>query len=174
MTLYRVELREAVAAAILGANTAVGANVFTARTMPSRAADLPNVYIQSPSDRGESLNRGPPQFLRTAQIMVVARVSASSGPAAETALDALTEQIELAIMTNSPLLSMIQQVSSMEIGIRVNADTNPVIGEARMDFYLEWTEFYPITGPALTSITGTLQSGGNTDFAAMDVTFPQS
>lgn len=177
MTLYRVELREAVAAAIVAASTDAGPRVFTAMTMPSRAADLPNVYIQSPTDRAESLNRGPPQFLRTGQISVIARVAASNGPAAEAALDVLSEQIELAVLTNGPLMRMINQVSSMEIGVRVNADTNPVIGEAMMNFFLEWIETYPMpsgSGPPLTTITGTMQSGGNADFAGMKVTPPQS
>ncbi|MBB2196561.1 hypothetical protein HLH44_03625 [Gluconacetobacter sp. 1c LMG 22058] len=174
MTLYRVELREAVSAAILAADTAAGPRVYTARTMPSRAVDLPNVYVQSPSDQAESLNRGPPQFLRTAQIVVIARVSAFTGPAAELVLDTLTEQIELAVLTNGPLAQMVQQFSRLETAVRVNSENNPVIGEARMDFYLEWTETYPIAGGPFNGISGTMQANGNDAFAEMSVRLNQS
>lgn len=176
MTLYRVELREAVAAAILAANTTAETRVYTARTMPSRADALPNVYIQSPTDRAESLNRGSPQFVRTGTITVIARVAAASGPAAESLLDVLTEQIELAVVSNNPLMQMITQISSMETGVRVNAENNPVIGEAMMNFYLEWMESFaaPPSGGDLVSITGTMQSGGNANFADMGVSIPQS
>ncbi|GBQ23135.1 hypothetical protein AA12717_1403 [Gluconacetobacter sacchari DSM 12717] len=176
MTLYRVELREAAAKALVDAATMAGQRVFTACTMPSRPADLPNIYVQSPTDRAESLNRGPPQFVRTGLIVVIARVSAASGPEAEVALDILTEQIELAILTNGPLMRMITQVSSLETGIRVNAETSPVIGEARMDFTMEWIETYPMqsAGAAPVAIAGSMQSGGNSTFAGMNVNSPQS
>ncbi len=161
MTLYRVELREAAATALVAANTIAGANVFTARSLPIAPAGLPSIYLQVPTDRAESAGRSAPGFTRVAYLVVRGRVAQGGPGQVETALDTLAEQIELALMCDAGLQAMIQQVTEIQTEVKVSSETGDHLGEVRMLFGLEFTEYFPVVGTPLTQITGEIETFDN-------------
>ncbi|MGR2678724.1 hypothetical protein [Chromobacterium haemolyticum] len=155
--LYRTQLRNAVVAALQAANTLAGQKVYAPRDLPVTPPGMPLILVQTPMERKQG--RGPvgaPQFLTTATVAVNARVSAASAGQVESLLDTLCDQIENAVLTNSAVLRMVQQVLAVETEIEVSAQQRDHLGEAWMRFDFEYPELFalPVTQP-LTDINGT-------------------
>lgn len=150
-------LQNLVAAALAG-KTAVGANVFTPRTWPTTADEMPIILVQSPRETKQNSNgrTGPAEFFVTTTIRVVARVSAKAGSgdagavAAEFAVGLLQRQIEIAVINDDALRRAIQKFSSVEIETGVKSEGGLVFGELVMDLALEFYQgpeaFAPVVG----------------------------
>jgi len=169
MTLYRAELREAAATALMNAKTIAGVNVFTARSLPIKSDALPAIYLQVAQDRAESQGRGPPAFTRNATLAIRALVSGGTPENAELTCDIIAEQIEQTLMCDYTFQSMIQQVSDMTSEIKVTSETDKHIGEVRMLLGLEYYENFMPGGQPLTAVNATIAAEGNAAFAEVSV-----
>lgn len=165
MTLYRVELKQAAAAALAGISGVK--SVFIDRSLPMTADMLPAIIISCPRDNGISVGRAQPQFTRVSHLYVHARLCHTSPENAEAEVEAFAEQIELAIMLDVGLQAMLTQVTEIETEVDINSKTAEHTGEVSMHFGLEYIETYPPPGTPLTEITGTMTANGNADFAGM-------
>ncbi|PYD79986.1 hypothetical protein ACM0P6_02840 [Komagataeibacter sucrofermentans] len=169
MTPYRVILREAAAAVLLNASTVAGQKIYTARSLPSTIAVLPNVYLQVPIDQGTSLGRSQPGFRRVAYLQIEGRVTGGTPAKVEDTLDLLAAQIEYALMQDASFQAQIQQVTEIDTRISIDSSGSRHLGAVTIRMGLEFDEYYLANGPALTEITGTMTANGNTDFAGMQV-----
>lgn len=144
--LTRAHLRQRAVAALKAAHTLAGQRVFSPRDWPTWHNDYPVLLVQTPRERKESVARGVPQFTTICHLAVTARVEAASAEAAEADLETLCGQIEAALLTDYELISHLQQIASVETRLEVTAETRSHIGEAQLDFGLEFYEvFDPIT-----------------------------
>lgn len=169
---YRHLLRETACHVLLASGTDAGEKVFTARSMPSEAKQLPQITLQVPIDRGESFGRSAPGFRRVAYLVVVGKVSHSSAEKTELALDRLGSQIEYALMQSPALQGMIQQVTEIDLRVQIDASGETFLGMVTVRLGLEYSEYFELTGLPLAEIDGKLSANGNDDFADLRVTFP--
>lgn len=156
-------LRAAAVTALTGATDA-GANVFSPLDRPTWAGDYPVIFLATPEEQKESLGRaGAPQFTVTATLQVIARVSMNqaqkdAGAAqAMVELEKLQQQIEVALINNPALMSLLQQFAFVRVTKDVNGDGESNLGELKMDFGLEFyqgpEDFYPIPTNPLEEVT---------------------
>ena len=168
---YRHLLRETACRVLLASGTDAGKKVFTARSMPSEAKQLPQITLQVPIDRGESFGRSAPGFRRVAYLVAVGKVSHNSAEKTELALDRLGSQIEYALMQSPALQGMIQQVTEIDLRVQIDASGETYLGMVTVRLGLEYSEYFELTGLPLAEIDGKLSANGNDDFADLRVTF---
>ncbi|QCE34145.1 hypothetical protein FAI40_01655 [Acetobacteraceae bacterium] len=141
--LYRVELRELVAKALRNKGLK---NVFTAFNWPLETKVLPAIWITSPADQAKSNGAGPPDFNRTASIVMKVQVSEEVPDAAQKHVDYLIGQIEQTLMTDHDLLAAVSEVEFMQEENRLTADAAPYIAEGRIVIGLAYQETFPLNG----------------------------
>lgn len=153
------DLRAAAVTALTGATDA-GVNVFSPLDRPTWAGDYPVLFLSTPEEQKESLGRaGAPQFTVTATLRVIARVTMNqaqkdAGAAkAMVELETLQKQIEVALINNPALMSLLQEFAFVRVTKDTNGDGESNLGELKMDFGLEFyqgpEDFYPIPTTAL-------------------------
>lgn len=169
--LYRVELREAAARLLLNATDA-GPNVFSKRALPLTQDALPAIYLSAPSDTARSTGRNAPDYVRVTQLNVDAMVSGGTPEAAQDALDALTEQIELLIMQDVGFQARVSQVSDISTRQEITTDNSAYIGKVRVAFSLEYLEEFAPGGVPITGLDLQMQTQGNAGFAGTRDRFP--
>lgn len=152
------------AAAALRGSTDAGENVFTAMDWPTWSGSYPLLYLHTPAEDKESLGRqGGPQFTVTLTLQVSGRVQVAnledqSGVAQATAqLEALQRQIELALINNPALMSLLQQFPFIRTEMKTDGMGDQNLGEIVMSIGLEFyqgpEDFYPIPTDSLDRIT---------------------
>ena len=168
MTLYRVELREQVAAALIAANTIAGSQVYTARSWPMAVPRLPFIELQILSDKAESWGPAEAAYTRTAMLLVIAKASYGKFSEGTDLMDQVCEQIELAVINWSIVPGSngflpVQQIKTIDTEISFDADSGTQIAVARLQFALEYPQTYGLPGVPLTAITAEIvnQSTGN-------------
>lgn len=99
MSHIRTQIRDALAAALVAANTAASDRVFTSKLRPVTAADLPCLLVVSPEEpeirRAFAGSAIPAKLERDLSIVIEAIVKHADG--AESAADALLAQVESAL-----------------------------------------------------------------------------
>lgn len=153
MALYRTVLRDLIVG-LLQKTTDAGVNVFSVRTSPTLPAQMPAIYVSTPSESGQSSSRGTPDFTKTVRVEVLAKVSGGTPLATLTALERIAEQIEMSVMCSPEILTRIQQVSDITIEQAISSETEDHLGAAKLTFGLEYTQEYPVSGLPLTHIQG--------------------
>lgn len=157
------DLRTTAAAALTGATDA-GANVFSPLDRPTWAGDYPVIFLATPEEQKESLGRsGAPQFTVTATLRITARVQMNQAAKDAGAAQAMVElekmqrQIEVALINNPALMSLLQQFAWVRVTKDVSGQGEGNLGELLMDFGLEFyqgpEDFYPIPSSPLEEIT---------------------
>ncbi len=145
----RVALRSAAVAALKTANTSAGQNVFSPLDWPTTAPQYPLIVVRTPHERKENSapRMGVPQFFSTISLVVTGRVQATTEAAAETALEALSDQIETALLTSAEFIvaNEIQQFVSVETTMEVRADSEQHLGETAVTFEIEVPQVYEMT-----------------------------
>lgn len=180
------DLRAAAVTALTGTTNA-GANVFSPLDRPTWAGDYPVIFLTTPEEQKESLGRqGAPQFTVTATLQVIARISKNqaqkdAGAAqAMVDLETLQRQIEVALINNPTLMSLLQQFAWVRTVKDVNGDSESNLGELKMEFGLEFyqgpEDFYPIPTNPLEEITidGDLANVFDPSGTYTDPAFPAS
>jgi hypothetical protein len=163
MTTTAATLRAQAVAALTG-TTSAGASVFSILDWPTWGGSYPVLYLQTPKEEKESLGpNGAPQFTVTVTLRIQARVQTpalASGAGAANALVALEtmqRQIEVALINYTPLMTLLEQFSSVSVEKKVSAEGDQNLGELEMDvgmqFYQGPEDFYVIPTDALTEIT---------------------
>ncbi len=151
--LLRAQLRAIVAKQLILARTAAGNNVVEHRVLPTKAVELPIITLSTPVEVKTSRGRGAPKFDTIVHLRVDARVSGSTGELAAMAVEALLEQIELAILANSAVVNLCQQFVAVETRTMVDAEGGSPIATGTIMFQAELPQFYdPATPVVLTEI----------------------
>ena len=155
MTLYRAQLRDKVAG-LLRLTTEAQDNVFTCADYPLTPDKLPAIFVTVPSELAQSNGRGTPDYMRTVDLEVTAKVSGGNPQVVQGQLDRIAEQIEMSVMCSADIMSMVQQVSRIDTEQQMKADSADYLGAVRLTFGMEYTQEYPISGVPLTQISGDL------------------
>lgn len=136
--------------------TAAGPNVFSPLTRPSWDNSYPVIFLRTPEEEKTSEGRATVQFTVLSTLRVTARVQATTEEACEVQLEALKAQIEGTLINNPALMSLIQQIAFVRVGIDVTARGDFQLGEMMMDLGLEFyqgpEDFYAIPTVPLTKI----------------------
>ena len=170
--LLRAQYRGLVVAQLVAANTPAGTRVYESRALPTASAQLPAILVQTPSERKESVGRGPVKFTTLVTLVVVGRLEAPTYQAAEVAAETLCEQIELAILANTVTVNPIQQFRSVETHISIDDAGKKPLGEVGLVFEVELPQFYdPATPVVLTEIDvlQVLPDGTERDFVKVEI-----
>jgi len=157
------DLRNIAKAQLIG-KTDAASNVYSPLDRPTWAGNYPVIFLTTPEENKESLGpNGAPQFEVTMTLRVTARVQENqqkgdAGAAAVmAALERLQQQIEVALINNPALMSLIEQFSFVRATNDVSGEGEVHLGELKMDiglqFYQGPEDFFPITGDALEEIT---------------------
>jgi len=164
VTLLRSQWRSLVVAQLVAADTLAGSRVFAARDWPTDPAVLfPIILVQVPHERKESLGRQAPEFNTVVDLVVVGRIETGNVNDAETAIETLCEQIELAILANPAIVSAqpFQQFTYVETNTGFNSEGKRHIGEVAMTFGCELYQWYnPPLITQLSTITTTIEPFG--------------
>ncbi len=158
------QLRDLTVIAVTGATDAMQ-NVFSVRSWPTvTASGLPILYFKPPKEERESLGpNGAPQYKVTSTIRIVARLEkfAKANDQAsyevEQALETLKQQIEMAVINNPAIMSLLQQFPFTHAEMEVNSESGKTFGELcidiGMEFYQGPEDFYPIVGTPIEELT---------------------
>ncbi len=160
--LYRAMLRDIAADVLRRAQTLAGDRVYTPRDWPTVQC-YPCILVDCLNDRKESLGQQPPAFTATTTLNVNARVEAQGVGPARDACEQLCDQIECALLTCQPLLKHIQQGSSIETVMELDATGRVHIADLRMALELQYfIAFDPLTDtpPALQPVAVPLEAVG--------------
>ena len=174
-TTYRGQVRDAAVADLVAARTLAGPNVFTARDWPTSAQLLPALLVQVPIEQKVARSKGQRSYITTMHLIVLARVAGGSPGDIEDTLDALCEQVSLAVLLSPALQGMTSTIGTVHTELRVTAEAAAQFGEARVAFELEVPEDYVPTGAPLQSIElGIKAAGSGAPLVSGTVTFPQT
>lgn len=157
------DLRNIAKAQLLG-KTDAGSRVYSPLDRPTWSGNYPVIFLTTPEENKESLGpNGAPQFEVTMTLRVTARVQENQqkddagAAAAMAALERLQQQIEVALINNPALMSLIEQFPFVRATNDVSGEGEVHLGELKMDiglqFYQGPEDFFPITGDALKEIT---------------------
>lgn len=148
--LARRQLRLAVLAALQSIPSVTVSSPGDWATPPAK---LPAIQMRVARDRKESVGRTMPQFTTTATIEIEARVEATTGEAAQDAIEALGYSIEQAVLTNYSVVGMTQQVSSIDSEIEITAEGKKHLAGIKMSMAFEMFEAFDptVTAPAATT-----------------------
>lgn len=164
----RTTLRAAAVATLKAANTSAGQSVFSPLDWPTQEGKYPLIIVRTPRERKENVagRSGPPQFFSTISIEVTGRVDGTTESVVETALEALSVQIEDALLTNAQFIYLngVQQFSSVAISMDVRAESERHFGETVVSFDVEVFQLYApvidaagsVIGPSLTDVNVTV------------------
>lgn len=156
-------LQGLVADALLN-KTVAAARVYTPRTWPTTADEMPVLLVQSPSEEKVSEGRVTAQsFTVLATIRIVGRIYAKAGAgdagaiAAQAALGVLKRQIAIAVINDYEIRRHIQQYKFVRSMARVDSQQGGLVfGELVMDLGLEFyqgpEDFAPVEGDPLEEI----------------------
>jgi hypothetical protein len=177
------DLRTQAVTALKGA-TSAAANVFSPRDWPTWSGAYPVLFVTTPNESGESQGRnGPPQFTVTTTLRVTARVQTKLKPldagAAEalSALEAMREQIKVALINYPPLMDLLQQYPSFRSTMDVSDDGGLHLGELtlelEMEFYQGPEDFYPIPTVPLAGIDLTVEEPNGVTRPGLTINYTQ-
>lgn len=174
----RRQLRQAVVAALKRANLAVGTAAVAVDSpgdFPYPQAKLPAICVRGTTDGKESLTKGNTEYTDTVEIHVGASVAATTGEAAQDAIEILWYQIEQALLCDYYLLEIIQNVSRIESAINISAEGQVHIGSAAGRFRFETFETFDISQSAGAVVAPSVASPlGSLTEVTVDVTKPGS
>jgi len=152
--LARRQIRLAALAALTGASFA-GVVIDSPGDWSTPPEALPAILLRATDDRKESITKGQPEFTTTISLEIEARVGAVDDAAAQDAIEALCYAIEMALLTNYALISIVNQVASFDTKMEISSDGKIHFGGARMTVNFEVPEmfdpFATVLPPALTS-----------------------
>ena len=111
------------------ANTDAGADVFEYRTLPIKPEQLPAINLTTPYEVKESQGRGAPKFTSVVHLVITGRVAGATDQDAACALEALTEQIELATLANTLVVRSCSQFRAVETNSSFTIEGGRPIGE---------------------------------------------
>jgi hypothetical protein len=170
MSLYRNQLRDKVAG-LLQRTTEARDNVLTCTPYPTEVRELPVIFVTAPLESAASNGRHTPDFTRVVRLEVLGRVTAQNPNTVQALLDRIAEDIEMSIMCSHDIMSMVQQVTSIETEQQISADAADYVGAVRLTFGMEYTQEYPVAELGdLTSILGATTGAVEAGFFQ---TFPQ-
>lgn len=164
--LARRQLRLAALAAINGIKTAAGiVTVDSPGDWSTPPEAMPAVLLRNSRDRKDSVNKGMPEFTTTITLEIEARVEAVDSSTAQDNIEALVYNIENALFTDYNVISMIQQIASVDSEIEITADGRRHLGGVKMSIVFEMFEAFdpaaplpvlsqwPVVQPATTGLT---------------------
>jgi hypothetical protein len=140
--LARRQVRLAVVAALKGFPTLANVVIQSPGAVPTPPENLPAILVRCSREHKESINRGMPEFTSTVTIEVEARLSASNGVDAQDMIEALGYQVEQAILTNQPLIAIVQQVMAIDTDLEITTEARDVIAGYRASFHFELPEMF--------------------------------
>ncbi|CAK7026101.1 ABC transporter permease [Saezia sanguinis] len=155
-------IRELVTAALVG-KTAAQDRVYSPRDWPTHTEIFPVLLVSTPFEKKSSLGRNAPQFNTVTTVAVSGRVIAydkedgTSGVALATdAVEALRDQIHVAVINNPALMQEIQQFISVDTQTVVDAEGEGHVGQVLVHFHIEYyqgpEDFYPVEAVPLKTI----------------------
>lgn len=179
--VFRTELREIAALALLNAGTLAGTKVYSPRTWPQRPDELPALIVTTPSERKQSLGRSLPRFNSIISLVVMVRVR-GAGPNlpamnadAEAQLETLCSQVETVLMCSQSIVSIVQEFATVETHMIVSTEGEVIIGEASVKLDCEvFQQFNPEPGEALLEIDQHYQRPDGIGLADAKIILPQS
>ena len=169
--LLRAQFRALVARQLVLARTAAGDSVFENRALPTEVSKLPIITLSTPVETKESWGRGAPKFTTTVHLRVDARVSGATDVVAGEAVEALLEQIELAILANSAVVNLCQQFAAVETRTSIHVEGGMPIATGTIVFQAEMVQYYdPAMPDDLTEIDvlQVLPDGTDRPFVKLD------
>ncbi len=149
--LARRQIRLAALAALAG-NQFTGVTIDSPGDWATPPEALPAILLRAPDDRKESITKGAPEFTTTCGIEIEARVGAADAAAAQDAIEALCYAVEMALFTNTALMRIVSQVSSVDSRTEITSDGKIHFGGAKMLFSFEVPEMFDSYGQFDTSV----------------------
>jgi hypothetical protein len=154
LMLARRQIRLAALAALTGP-AFVGVTIESPGDWSTPPEALPAILLRATDDRKESIAKGQPEFTTTISIEIGVRVGDIDPAAAQDAIEALCYTIEMALLTNTALISIVNQVASVDTKVEISSDGKIHFGGATMTVNFEVPEmfdpFATTPPPALTS-----------------------
>ena len=132
----RKVIRDAVAAALVAANTTVGTRVFKTQTVPWRQQKLPAVGIGILSETSEDQGSAPRQLTRTADLTIVGVLDASGQ--VDDALDALALEIERAMHADPTFGDVCNDSRLTGTELAIDEDGSKSIGFLRLTYQVTY------------------------------------
>ena len=157
------DLLDAVAAALLAAGTDAGLRVYTPGDWPAWDNQYPAIKLRVARETKTSNGRGEISFTVVTTIRILGQVSTPASiddggaAAAEVALWALKQQIEVAVINSHALTVLVQQFPSVDAQLAFNAEGETHLAGIQIDlgveFYQGPEDFAPIVAPEIHEAT---------------------
>lgn len=153
--LFRVQLRDLCVDLLKRASTVAERRVFKGNPWPVMADKLPALWVSSPSDVGSSLGAGPPSFSRTTTIQIIGIVRGDDPADALEQIDQFNETVETLLMTDTRLISSVEEVEGLHTQVELNSETKDHLARFTLALELKYSETYPLPGKPLSALSGT-------------------
>lgn len=170
----RRQVRLAVLAALQGAG--LGCQIESPGDWTTPPEKLPAILMRATADRKQGAMPGQSEFTTSVTIQIEARIEAGDAGRAQDAIEALSYDIECAVLTNYEVLRIVQQVASVDTTVEISSNGMQHLAGVAMSFAFEVFEFFdpftqspnqPVAMP-LTEVTITEDS-----VVGIDITLPQ-
>lgn len=132
MSHKRVEIREAVRAAIVAGATDAGANVFSQRATPLWDIPMPAILIYAREESSEPLNVTQRKLKRTLQLAIEVRTEAND--ALDDVLDAISNQVEAIVDSDDTFGGVVSQSTLVSTELDVSPEGEMPIGGSRLTY----------------------------------------
>lgn len=163
MTALRGQLRQLAHDALVAAGTLAGSNIFLPRDLPTAAATMPNVSIQTPrwSQDDQTNGNSGPRFLTVIWLELRCQVQGANPAQVEADLETLSDEAELAMMgliAGPPQL--FRRIAQGNHELSLSSEGARHFGEAVLRFGFETTErFEPVITDTLSGLDVTVVAG---------------
>ena len=171
MSLLRAQLRGLIATEMRRLGVAAG-NVVENRALPTAVAQLPIVVLTTPLETKVSRGPGAPQFNTTMGIAADVRVSGNTDDALDL-LEAVIEQVELAVLSNATVMSLVQNAAGVESACSLSVENGTPVASGRVMFHLVLPQVYnPALLQQLDQVQITVGENGTTSDVTVSLEIP--
>jgi hypothetical protein len=123
-------------------NTLSGPSVDSPGDWDAQPKDLPNIKLRAIGDRKVSIGRVPPEFTTTVTLDLLLSAAGKTAEDAQDAIESLCGQVENVLLTNQPLLAVVQQFNTVASDVSISAAGSQHIAQSRMQLECETFETF--------------------------------
>lgn len=153
--LGRRELRLAVQAVL---QALPGVTVESPPATATAPKQMPYIGLRCGTERKASVEKQMPEFTTTATLEILARVAATTAPAAQDGIESLVNSIELAVFGAPSVVKLLQQIASVTSTTEISGEGSAYQAETLIAIDCEFFEVFdptviaPANYPALEGV----------------------
>lgn len=142
------DIRELTVATLIAQQTLAGSAVESDRVDGLDDSDMPRIIVFSQEEaEGAAGPSTAPAFHVTLTLVVQALITRATKADAQADLDAIVDQIKIALLEDPVWNRQAAEIASMRVSRRFDGAADRIVGDGRVEFTLRWREEYQTRVP---------------------------